>query len=76
MKPLTQRLDCRSDFPLEIAYAVGGKAGGRPTWSPYAGAQLAALAPDIRWHVQEVTDWTDDHPRSTRSPLRAWPAVA
>lgn len=70
---LTQRLDCRRDVPFEIAYCVGGKDGGAPSWSSRTGAQLAALANDLRWHVQELTDWTDDDPRSHRLPLRTYP---
>jgi len=55
---LCTRLDCRLDVPLEISYCVGGKDGGEPSWSAHAGAQLLALATDLRWHVQEVRDWT------------------
>jgi hypothetical protein len=70
---LTARLDCRSDVPFEISYCVGGKDGGVPTWSRHAVAQLRALAPDLRWHVQEVTDWFDDQPSSRRGLLHNFP---
>ena len=70
---LTTRLDAQMSIPFEIAYCVGGKKGGAPTWSRHSGAQLRALAPDLRWHVQEVTDWTGDDPRAVRSPLRQSP---
>ncbi|WP_456598805.1 hypothetical protein [Blastococcus sp. SYSU DS0616] len=70
---LTARLDCRRDVPFEIAYCVGGKDGGAPTWSRHAVAQLQALAPDLRWHVQEVTHWFDDRPSCRRGPLRTFP---
>ncbi len=73
---LTSRLDCRSDAPFEIAYCVGGKDGGPPTWSAHAGAQLNALAPDLRWHVQEVRGWTGDGARSRRGPLQTYPLPA
>jgi hypothetical protein len=70
---LTTRLDAQRDIPFEIAYCVGGKQGGPPAWSRHSRAQLGALAPDLRWHVQEVTDWTDDDPRAKRHPLRRPP---
>jgi hypothetical protein len=70
---LTLRLDCRPDAPLEIAYCVGGKNGGTPTWSAHAGEQLEALAPDLRWHVQEVTGWTGDTAKSRRGALHTYP---
>jgi hypothetical protein len=72
---LTARLDCRPDVPVEIAYCVGGKNGGTPTWSRHAVAQLRALAPDLRWHVQEVTGWFDDRPVSRRGPLCTVPPL-
>lgn len=75
-KRLTSRLDCRTDAPFEIAYCVGGKDGGPPTWSAHAGEQLNALAPDLRWHVQEVTDWTGDAAKSRRGPLHTYPLPA
>jgi hypothetical protein len=70
---LTSRLDCRRDVPFEIAYCVGGKDGGAPTWSRHADAQLRALGADIRWHVQEVTGWFNDRPVSRRGSLRTFP---
>jgi len=70
---LTGRLDCRADVPIEISYCVGGKNGLAPTWSEHAAAQLAALAPDVRWHVQEVTEWTGDDPKCRRGPLHTYP---
>ncbi|KRE41056.1 hypothetical protein ASG74_14415 [Knoellia sp. Soil729] len=70
---LTTRLDARKSIPFEISYCVGGKKGGDPSWSRHAKAQLSALAPDLRWHVQEVTNWTDDAPKAVRSPLRQLP---
>ncbi len=70
---LSARLDCRPDLPIEISYCVGGKNGSAPTRSAHPQAQLAALAPDIRWHVQEVTDWTGDDPRARRGALRTFP---
>lgn len=73
---LTTRLDCSPGVPFEIAYCVGGRKGDTPTWSPHAAAQLATLASDVRWHVQEVTDWTGDDPRSTRGATRAFPLRA
>lgn len=73
---LTQRLGCHRHVPFEIAYCVGGKAGGPPGWSAHAKAQLEALAEDVRWHLQEVTNWTDDSPQSTRGPLRTYPLPA
>ena len=71
---LTARLDAQRLIPFEIAYCVGGKKGGPPSWSRHSRAQLAALAPDLRWHVQEVTDWTGDAPKAVRSPFRQPPA--
>lgn len=70
---LTSRLDCRTDTPFEMAYCVGVMAGGVPGWSPYTAAHLSALAPDVRWHVQEVTGWTDGAPQAKRGPLRTYP---
>ncbi len=70
---LMQRLDCRTEVPFEISYCVGGKGGGTPSWSVHAAAQLNALAPDLRWHVQEVTDWTDDDLKATRGGFRSYP---
>lgn len=70
---LTQRLDCHPGVPFEIAYCVGGKDGSTPSWSARTSAQLAALADDIRWHVQEVTRWAEDAPTSQRHPLRTFP---
>jgi len=72
---LTQRLDCRPDVPIEIAFCVGGAGGGEPGWSSYTQAQLEALAPDVHWHVQEVTDWTDDSATSRRSRACTWPPI-
>jgi len=71
---LTTRLDCRSDVEFEISYCVGGEHGKQPQLSRHAQGQLNALAPEIRWHVQQVSDWVDDHPKSKRSPLRQLPA--
>jgi len=48
--------------------------GKQPQLSRHAQGQLNALAPEIRWHVQQVSDWVDDHPKSKRSPLRQLPA--
>ncbi len=73
---LTARLDCRNDVPFEIAYCVGGKNGTAPSWSPYTAAHLDALAPDVRWHVQEVMDWTQDAPQSVRGAWRSFPVSA
>jgi hypothetical protein len=73
---LTARLDCRSTVPFEIAYCVGGQNGGTPTWSRHAAAQLSALAPDLRWHVQEVTGWFEDQPVNRRHALRTFPQHA
>jgi hypothetical protein len=70
---LTLRLDCRADAPFEIAYCVGGKDGGLPAWSSHAGQQLKALAPDLRWHIQEVTEWTGDAARSRRGEQHTYP---
>ncbi len=72
---LTQRLDCRTDVPMEISYCVGGKNGGTPAWSAYAQAQLAALSPDLRWHAQEVAGWTGDDLRARRGELRTYPVA-
>lgn len=73
---LTSRLDCRREIPIEIAYVVGGKGGGEPTWSRHAAAQFDAVHPDIRWHVQQVTDWTEDDPHCTRGALHTFPITA
>jgi hypothetical protein len=70
---LTKRLDCRTDVPLEISYCVGGKKGATPTWSSYTAAQLDALAPDLRWHIQEVTKWTGDGLDARRGTLQVPP---
>ena len=70
---LTSRLDCRRQIPLEISYCVGGKGGGAPSWSPYTAAHFAALGKDVRWHIQEVTDWTGDNPQSRRGRTRTFP---
>lgn len=72
---LTQRLDCRPDAPIEIAFCVGGTGGDRPKWSPYTPAQLGTLASDLRWHVQEITSWTGDSAKSSRSPKCVWPPI-
>lgn len=71
---LTTRLDCQPKVEFEISYCVGGKGGNQPQLSPHAPGQLNALAPDLRWHVQFVTDWVDDAPKSKRSPLRVIPS--
>ena len=72
---LTQRLDCRTDVPMEVSYCVGGKNGGKPAWSPHTKAQLGALAPDVRWHAQEVTGWTGDDLLARRAGLRIYPVA-
>jgi hypothetical protein len=71
---LTSRLDAQRTIPFEISYCVGGKKGTDPSWSRHAKAQLQALAPDVLWHVQEVTNWTDDGASAERLPLRQLPA--
>lgn len=66
---LTDRLDCSRHVPFEIAYCVGGKPGGAPAWSGHALPQLQAVAPDLRWHVQEITGWFDGPAISRRTAL-------
>jgi hypothetical protein len=70
---LAARLDCQPHIPIEICYAVASKGDGEPKWSRHAAAQFDALAPDIGWHVQHVTGWTDDDPSCRRGPARTFP---
>jgi len=70
---LTTRLDCRPDVDFEISYCVGDKEGKEPQLSRHATGQTNALADDIRWHVQLVSDWVGDNPTADRFPLRLVP---
>jgi hypothetical protein len=70
---LTTRLDCGLRVDFEISYCVGEKGGKEPQLSRHAPGQLSALADDVRWHVQLVSDWVEDHPRAERWPLHVVP---
>jgi hypothetical protein len=66
------RLGLPEQVELELAFCVGA-TGGRAALSKHARAQLAALAPDVRWHVQSVHGWAEGRPLGRRYPVGVVP---